>query len=627
MSPARLLLLIVLCISCFTVNAQKQLEYSFDLSDSSVVYHHYWKSTGYTPASMTTEQDFKLYLNMVEGMRGQAIEYVRPHFLLNHVKILDPGTDNQSYEWEELDEILDLLVEADLKLIFEIMMSPHPYFDDWYDRTKLEAWKAFCQALVVHLEDRYGQEVIRSWYFESINEPDIGYWWPYGPIQFLYYYDATAQGIHEADSVLRFGGPGAAFGLSTVYEVFIDHAANGLNFYTGERNVKCDFITWHRKFTPHAMVNEEIKLNDFLSRYKDRFKGIPVGNDEADPIAGWNKPFWWRPKPWYAAFVAQSVDLHNQAFVDEKGADYFVLSNDNAFMGDWYKRTHLARFRKGGDANDLPEEQRNQFYVVKKPVFTVMSLLAMQGSQRYLPKENPGDSTAGVIVSKNANREFMILSYNKPEIKITHQKSGTEPDQADQRAITAAKTELSINLKQVPPGDYTLVQYRIDDKNGNPYQTWEARGKKEIPSSSELLELLRSENPVLTATNDLTVKNNFLIATQFESSGVELACLLRKPARRPNKIINLKAHTYIGANGEQMVMLNWKHADEMHIKSFDIYFSPIGERKFQKVNQAEVLDRSFLHIHADNKGGKYRIEAVDYWGRKSGYSEVLNVSF
>ncbi|MEL7002509.1 MAG: hypothetical protein AAFN93_07210 [Bacteroidota bacterium] len=621
MSTKTLFFLTIILSICVRLNAQKELVYHYDAQGEYVNYPHFWKSTGYDPASITTKSDFRLYLNMVKALRGGAIEYIRPHFLLNHVQIINPGTVEQSYNWQELDKILDVLVQADLKLIFEIMMSPHPYFNDWYDRHKLISWKDFCKTLIIHLQERYGEATVRSWYFESINEPDISYWWPYGPLQFLYYYDATSQGILEADPKIKFGGPGAAYGRSAVYEIFIDHVHNGINFYTGNKDVRCDFITWHRKSTPHQMVEMENQVDDFIDGYKnEEMSKIPIGNDEADPIAGWSKPFWWRPLPWYASFIAQSVDLHNRNFVDEKEKDYFVLSNDNAFLGDWYARTQVARFSSQNDSTD------NGFYLIKKPVMNVMSLLGMQGNQRLRSEQSASDSTAGSIVSKNYDGEYFILSYNKPEIEVSYEAGGEEPNEAAQKARINQPKTITTHLKNIPQGKYTIIKYRLDDQNGNPFSIWLKDGKVQKPTTSQIKVLQEHENATLTLEKEMMITSEYNTKSDFAMSGVELLYLAQKPGARPNTVTNLSFNLYEGLNKEKMVMLNWDHNDEKHIQTFEVYYAPRGTKKFTKANSYDIMDNGFLHIEQGQTGGRYKVVAVDYWGRKSKASEILNVN-
>lgn len=634
-------LLVLFIFSCQLTIAQKQVNFSFNLSSEPVEYNHYWKSTGYSPAWMTINEDFKLYLNMLKAMKGDAIEYIRPHYLLNHIKINEPGTLNQNYDWTELDEILDLITGADLKLIFEVMMLPHPYFDDWYDKKKLDSWSKMCTDLVFHLQERYGKETVRSWYFENTNEPDIRHFWKAGTIAFLHYYDATSIGIKKADPRIRFGGPGTALGRSTTYEVFIQHVNDNFNLYTNEKGVICDFITWHRKETPHSMITNEVEVNDFIKRFSkenDKIGQIPIGNDEADPLAGWGRPFWWRSTPWYGAFTAQTVDLHNQLFIDELQKDYFVLSNDNAFMGDWYRRTHVARFIPGdnsimqkrssltgggwaGNTDKRPETKA--FYLIKKPDMTAMSLMAMQGNQRFIPAQFEKDSTAGAMVSKNDKGEYFIITYNKPEIEVDRNKKNRVAPPKEAKRYQSQSKLVNVDLTAIPKGEYQIIQYKIDEEHGNPFQTWLDLESPEDPTISQIKQIQATEDPALTLNKSIEVEGDYSITDDYKMAGVTLTYLAKKPEVKPTPISNLEYHTYNGLNNDEMVMLNWDYKNDYYIKSFDVFYSEKQSGRYVKVNDYDVFELGFLHF--GGKKGFYKIQSVDYWNRKSKFSKPIEV--
>ncbi len=628
--------------SFFLFAQQKEISLEFDLSQTPVEYSHYWKSTGYSPAKMTVNKDFKMYLNMLKAARGNAIEYMRPHYLLNHVKIKNVGTPQQSYDFTELDEILDLLVEADLKLIFEIMWHKDPYFNDWYDTEKLDYWYKYIKALVLHLQEQYGKETVETWYFENINEPDIHHFWRDGVVQFLHYWDATYTAIKDANPKLKFGGPGTAKGMSHVYQTFIEHIDEGYNLYTKQKNdVSCDFFTWHIKERPFHMVENEQEVIKWIKKTKnEKLINTPIGNDEADPLAGWGNAYWWRPLPWYGTFTVQAVDVHNQILIDKGKKNYWVLSNDNAFMGDWYRRTHVARFIPGDNsvkqknsslwgggwvegADKRPET--NAFYLVKKPDFTSMMLMAYQGNKRFQPKGEEIDSSAGAIVSQNEKQEYIILAYNKPSIDIDWSLKGTEPRAKDNMDHQRFPRKLNINLQNVKEGTYKVIKYRMDETYGNPYGIWQNQGSKDDPSNDEFLKLLKNEDPALISTSDEKINGSWNTSSSFKTSGIELIYLAKKPQAKPASITDLEYHTYNGLNKEKVTMLNWKHNDELHIKSFDVYYAPLGEKKFTKVNQYDVTDRGFQHLNESEKGGSYKIMAIDHWGRKSVYSKTITV--
>lgn len=636
-------LLFLLSFVAQLVWVQAQVAFTYDLDAEPVDYPHYWKSTGYSPALMTTNEDYKLYLNMLKASKGQAVEYIRPHYLMSHIDIKNLGEPNQSYDWTELDEILDLLVEADLKLIFEMMLGPHPYFNNWYDRTQLDTWNKLCTDLIVHLQDRYGKETTRSWYFEGTNEPDIRHFWSHGPLEYLYYYDATADAIKKVDPQLRFGGPGSALGLNTTFESFIQHVYDDFNYYTQKEGVVADFITWHIKDDPHDMMAKEKKMVGFMSKKKfqdsEKLASVLIGNDESDPLAGWGNPYWWRPTPWYAGFVAHTVDMHNQTFVDTLQKDYFVLSNDNAFMGDWYRRTHVARFvpgdnsitqrgssHWGGRWNTDRKDERPEtkaFYLVKKPDFTVMSLLAMQGDQRFKPAKLTQDSTAGAIVSQNEAGEYLIVTYNKPEVEIHWSLKDTAPSEEDaQRYLSQGKT-VKVDLTGIPKGNYQVIQYRIDDDHGNPYKIWQDMGSPEDPTTEQIKQLQAKEDPVMIKCESQQINGNHTITETYQTAGVTLTYLAKDTGEKPQAVKDLEFNTYNGLHDELMVMLNWNHANDLHIKSYDVFYSPKKRGKYTKVNGYDVFENGFLQVNGQK--GFYKIQAVDHWSRTSDYSSTIEV--
>ena len=106
-------------------------------------------------------------------------------------------------------------------------------------------------------------------------------------------------------------------------------------------------------------------------------------------------------------------------------------------------------------------------------------------------------------------------------------------------------------------------------------------------------------------------------------AGVTLTYLAKKPNVKPQVVSDLEYHTYNGLHNEMMVMFNWSHPDDIHIKSYDLYYSEIQDGKYSKVNEYDVFERGFLHF--DGKKGFYKIQAVDHWDQSSDFSSVIEV--
>ena len=91
--------------------------------------------------------------------------------------------------------------------------KPHPF---WYKPLpnpprSYEKWGRLVENFARHLEDRYGADEVRQWYFEVWNEPNIDFWTG-KPAQSTYFelYAAAAKALKGVDRRLRVGGPATA---------------------------------------------------------------------------------------------------------------------------------------------------------------------------------------------------------------------------------------------------------------------------------------------------------------------------------------------------------------------------------------------------------------------------------
>ena len=70
-------------------------------------------------------------------------------------------------------------------------------------------------------------------------------------LAFLNYYDAIAFGLKKTSPLLKLGGPGGACKddvTPTSYcWALLDHVQNGVNYFTGRKDVPLDFISVHKK--------------------------------------------------------------------------------------------------------------------------------------------------------------------------------------------------------------------------------------------------------------------------------------------------------------------------------------------------------------------------------------------
>lgn len=623
----------------------KSVNFTVDLGSGSKNFPHYWKSTGFTPADLLDYPDMEMTLDYIKA--SGAIEFIRPHYLLDHVRIRNFGLHGQEIDWSGLDAMLDKIVEADLKPFFEIMGNPVDREIDFADEKDLHAWKDFVRDLALHYSDRYGEEVVESWLFETNNEPDLPFFWEHGIIKFLNYYDACSEGLKEANPDIRFGGPGTALGASPIFKVLMEHCAWGKNYFTGEKGVRIDFISTHRKNIPHQMIKSELEVWNYIEKeFPEMSKRVPVVNNEADPMAGWARPYFWRTGPWYAAFIVQSVELHNRYMLDSVAGGYALLGNDHGFLGSWQKRTLTARFIPGDNDRPVKGNLRNggkwmkrveqdewkpvsRFFLIKKPALTVMSLMGLFGDKRFDVEgvDDEANPNAGAIVSENSSGDVITAIFNKPEMYVNERNypSAQEMPEKQKQLISSQGVDISLHLVGLEKGKYRLVHYRLDEKHSHAYSVWLDMGSPEDISVSQYNELAAAMEPAIIEVSDLNIRTSeHDINIKFPSSGVSFV-ILAQDNGKPGQIKGLRSKKYQGLNGEDVIMLNWEKAAERGALTYEVYAKAPGERSFKKVNPTHMFAAGYAHVIAESEGYQYKIRLVDYWQRKGKFSDILTV--
>jgi L-iduronidase len=632
-----------------TINSNYSVKYEIDLAGEKTEFPPMWRSTGFTPAEMIFTPSMQLTLDNISITAFNGIVYFRPHYLLNLVGSRNIGTPRVEYNWTLLDQVLDEHVARGQKLIFEVMGYPSSswevqsaefdaayqgqtnsevyYFNDFEDPKQLREYKDMVSQLFLHLIDRYGREEILSWYFEVTNEPDIIHFWTKGIPALLNYYDAVTLAIEEIDPEIRYGGPGTARGLSPEFKQFVAHCDTGTNYFTGKPAIKPDFISVHRKAKPYVMIDQELEIYSYLKQNHPSLLSLPFMNDEADPIAGWSRNFWWRPLPWYAAFVVQSVDLHHQVMIDSLGLDYPILSNDNGFMGFWGQRTHFTRFIRNMEEQNNPD---SLFYLVKKPVYTVMSLLGFMGKQRHAAvSTDSSKSYIGLISTEREDGTIAIMAYNAPDFRINYEiEPSMNMDAADSANFFGKDETVLVQLNNMPFVKGKVSQFLLDREHGNPYQHWLEMGSPEKITAEQYLQLWEQQEPVLVQKAEgVDFKNGHELSVNLQPGSVTLILIAPENAEAPELVEAVSHKFYRGFHGEPYLFMDFQAADRQSAMAYDVYFSTGEESDFQKINPQPLINSGFMHLwQPEVTNGSYKIKSIGFDGQESEFSSVFTVT-
>jgi len=257
---------------------------------------------------------------------------------------------------------------------------------------------------VRHLEQRYGQDEVRSWFFEVWNEPNLSGFWE-GADQKAYFklYDLTANTIKALDPNLRVGGPSTA-GAAWVPE-FLDHVA--------QSGTAVDFVTTHSYGVDGGFLDENGKEDTKLSPSPDAIVGdVRKVREQVKTSKFPDLPLYFTE--WSTSYTPR--DLVHDSYISAP----YILSKLKATEG-------LAQGMSYWTYTDLFEEPGppptpfhggfgllNREGIRKPAYFAYKYLHALQGED--IPVEDPQAFAAGT----NDNISAVIWDFHQPEQKVSN---------------------------------------------------------------------------------------------------------------------------------------------------------------------------------------------------------------
>ena len=192
------------------------------------------------------------------------------HDVLGTVRVENGKT---VYNWWNIDELYDGLLARHIKPFVELGWTPKAlatsgnsifYWNGNTSHPNPAGWQDLVAAFIRHLEERYGRDEVRTWYFEVWNEPNLaGFWEAADQKAYFELYDLTARTIKSIDPALRVGGPATA-GAAWVPE-FLAHVK--------QSGAGIDFVSTHTYGVDGGFLDEEGKSDVKLSPSPDAITG------------------------------------------------------------------------------------------------------------------------------------------------------------------------------------------------------------------------------------------------------------------------------------------------------------------------------------------------------------------
>jgi xylan 1,4-beta-xylosidase len=511
------------------LNVKGKAKISIDASKWLGELSHNWNYIGYDEINYTYtpegEEVFKKFMDFAERPY-----YVRAHHLLctgnchgvykwgSTNAYIEDERGNPIYSWKIIDNIFDTYLKYNFKPFVEIGFMPQDltnYGRDNYSEYRQSGWKYppkdykkwydLIYNLVKHCIERYGYEEVKTWYWELWNESDIDYYWKGTLEDFCKLYDYTEAAIRTAMPDAKIGGPATARPGEWL-DKFLDHCVNGINYLTGVRGTRLDFISFHAKgagysFDVHfrkqlpsikRLINQVQIGLDVIEKYPS-LKGLECVLSEVDPdgwAAGgrWDNPNMnFRNTEYYPSYVVTAFDKLTE-LADRYGRDLKLLTWAFMFRGERCFEGTRTFVTQGIDKPILNLFRMYSFLGDKKIYFeSSMKKDPMLYSDDYGTNEGPEISGIATI---SGNKRIEVLIY-------------CHHDDWD----VDSEYEVEIEVSNIPfdSSKLVLTHYRLDKNHSNAYAEWVRQGRPDYPTegqkkvikSREGLELYEPKDKVL----------------------------------------------------------------------------------------------------------------------------------
>jgi xylan 1,4-beta-xylosidase len=423
---------------------------------------------------------------------------------------------NPKYDWTIVDRIFDTYLKNGVKPYVQIgfmpqamSVKPEPYKHSWTPKAKYDEiytgwayppkdfkkWGDLVYEWTKHCVEKYGKAEVETWYWETWNEANIGYWRG-TPEEFRKLHDYAIDGVRRALPTARVGGPDTAGHGGQFARDFYEHQLRGTNFVTGKVGTPIDFVSFHAKGRPEFVDNHvRLGISNQLATIDEGFriiasfpelkpKPIVIGESDPDGCAACQGPqLGYRNTTMYssytAAVFARKHDLAERHGVNLEGALTWAFEFED--------QPYFAGFRVLSSNG------------INLPVFNVIRMFSQMGAQRIAATSDGARDLDAMMKAGVRERPDVAALASRDGRKVTimawhyHDDDVAGPD-AD---VTLTLDGLQAKTDGAKPGTNggitkgkaKLRHYRIDTTHSNAYTVWKNMGSPAKPTAAQYKQL------------------------------------------------------------------------------------------------------------------------------------------
>ncbi|KAH8335894.1 hypothetical protein KR074_001894 [Drosophila pseudoananassae] len=614
-------------------------------SGDAPVYHplpHFWTGVGFCPSgridhrgisSALSSSAVQMNLRQIAALPVGAVTHIRIHWLLELIHFLQYDSNGTPiFDFSEFDAFIDFLHdELRLSPVIEWMGDLGGVFLENPQQMPFY-WEHFVKTTINHQLARHGSSKIANWRYETWNEPDLR---SYNKLNmtaqsFLDYVQALRRGLSKAGSLETHEGKlqpptyRALRGPAGLFKSVQNHPLCWKLLDECNKKVKycpIDVLTFHRKGvngTATEIINGSLALMAKIYEEYPNLKTLPVANDEADPVAGWNTPREFQADVRYGITLISMVMHHLQAKVaDGPLRRLESISHDNAFLSyhpyEFTQRTLLAHFQM-----NETHPPHSQFF--QKPVYIALGMLAKLGNRAANIESVNMDASHSVQVLRSVSGGLGGPGQYMATIFLSPVEAGPQ--------LTAFHHKYTLNMSIANESAFItelIVPYITD-----PYYVWKQAGSPAYPNATLREAMRRVQTPKLHQTGPIWAYNSEVV---INSANIPLpwAMLLRvcsaswPKLRRPQQLAIAEV-----THGE--VFISWmEHPKSTQcLLSYEVWFK---ERDSRGLSVDWVLISHDWHLpypsfhyapgYRGSVNGFYKVRGVDVFNATSPFSQIV----
>ncbi len=429
--------------------------------------------------------------------------YIRMHGLLTDDMAVykEDRLGNPIYNFQYIDVLYDYILEIGMKPFVELGFMPSALASGdqtifWWrgnvtppkDYTK---WEDLIRNIVQHWTERYGEEEVKTWYFEVWNEPNLtpGFWTGTQEEYFKLYKHA-AMSVKSVNSDYRVGGPATA-GAAWEPEMI---------GFCQKNSVPLDFISTHAYGVDVGYLDEFGGTGTLLSKNdwslsRDVIQSRKEISESSMPHLELHYTEW---SSSYTPADPLHDSYHEAAYILNKIKQVGNAANSMSYwvFTDIFEEAG-PRFTPFHGGFGLMNTQG-----IKKPAYHAYSFMNKLGDTEL----KNDDDASWACKDKNGNFQLLFWDY-------TH----TLPDSINNqdyyiRDLPAKnKGMVSINISGIPEGNYQMEIIQIGYLHNDPYTLYYKLGKPAqlTKTQVEFLKSMSSGNAEITEPIEVQSDGSF----------------------------------------------------------------------------------------------------------------------